>query len=112
MMKSPEPFRLDSKVRRWLEVDEPEESDDACEDHFSCWLEEKERGTEVVKVGSILLDEKVLKARFDCDPERCSPVRGRRRWRSCCTDVYVPLSPAEKRRLGHWRFLGGIFVAV
>jgi hypothetical protein len=111
MMKSSHSFRLDSKVRRWLEVDEPEETDEACEEHFECWLEEKERGTEVVKVGSILVDKKVLKARFDCVPERCSPVRGRRRWRSCCTDVYVPLSPAEKRRLGHWRKELGRYLA-
>ena len=98
-MKRSGTFRLDSKVRRWLGVEEPEEADQASEDHFECWLEEKERGTEVVEVGKILVDEKVLKARFDCVPERCSPARGRRSRRSCCTDVYVPLSPAEKHRL-------------
>jgi hypothetical protein len=107
MTKSSLPFRLDSKVRRWLEVDEPEEADDACEDHFECWLEEKEGGEGVLKVGSILVDRSVLYTHFDCIPERCAPVRGRRRWRSCCTDVYVPLSPAEKRRLaGRRRELG------
>jgi len=108
MMKRPIPFRLDSKVRRWLEVDEPEEDDESCESHFDGWLEKKEAGEGVFNVGSILVDEQVLKTRFDCVPERCSPVRGRRRWRSCCTDVYVPLTPAEKRRLGHWKKeLGG-----
>lgn len=103
MMRSPFPFRLDSKVRRWLDVDEPEDTDDACESHFDCWLHKKESGEGVVEVGSILVDEKVIKAKFDCIPERCSPVRGHRRWRSCCTDVYVPLSPAEKRRLAGMR---------
>lgn len=97
--KRPIPFRLDPKVRRWLEIDEPEEPDDSCEDHFECWLEKKEGGEGVVEVGSILVDQLVLHTRFDCVPERCAPVRGHRRWRSCCTDVYVPLTLAEKRRL-------------
>ena len=90
-------------MRRWLGVDDPVDDGESCEDHFDCWLEEKEGGTGVVKVGRILVDEKVLKARFDCVPERCSPIRGRRNWRSCCTDVYVTLTPAEKRRLARRR---------
>ena len=95
----PKAFRLDSKVRRWLEADEPEDNDDSCEDHFDCWLLKKESGEGVVEVGTILVDHSVLNTRFDCVPDRCAPVRGHRRWRSCCTDVYVPLTVAEKRRL-------------
>ena len=92
-------YRLDSDVRHWLDLDEPGESDADCEDYFDCWLERKESGEGIVEVGSILVDEKVLKTHFACVPERCSPVRGRRNWRSCCTDVYVPLSSDEKHRL-------------
>jgi hypothetical protein len=96
-------FRLDAKVRRWLEADEPEDADESCEEHFRRWLERKETGEEVVEVGSVRVDRSVLRTRFDCVPERCAPVRGRRRWRSCCTDVYVPLTVAEKRRLSGMR---------
>jgi hypothetical protein len=96
--KRPKTFRLNSKVRRWLQVEEPEDADDSCEDYFDRWLEQKENGKGVVEVGSILVDQSVLIARFDCVPERCAPARGRRR-RSCCADVYVPLTVAEKRRL-------------
>ncbi len=95
----PRNYRLDSKVRRWLEADEPDDTDSSGQKHFERWLRKKERGEDVVEVGSILVDRSVLSTRFDCVPDRCAPVRGHRRWRSCCTDVYVPLTVAEKRRL-------------
>jgi hypothetical protein len=96
-------YRLDSDVRHWLDLDEPEETGAAGGDQFDCWLERKESGEGIVEVGSILVDEKVLTTHFACVPERCSPVRGRRNWRSCCTDVYVTLSSDEKRRLARMR---------
>ena len=98
-VKRPKTFRLDAKVRRWVEGDMPDDDDESCEKHFERWLKKKESGEGVVEVGNILVDHSVLSTRFDCVPDRCAPVRGHRRWRSCCTDVDVPITLAEKRRL-------------
>jgi len=89
-------FRLNSSVRRWLEA----EASGGI--RLEGWLEEKGNQKGVLDVGSILVDGKVMNARFDCVAERCSPVRGRRNWRSCCEDFHVPLSADEKDRLEHW----------
>ena len=89
-------FSLNSKVRQWLETGA---SGDI---RLEGWLEGKGDKAGILEVGSILVDEKVLKKRFDCVPERCSPVRGRRKWRCCCEDFHVPLSAGEKDRLARW----------
>jgi len=88
---------MNSDVRRWLEA----EASGGI--RLEGWLEEKGNQEGVLEVGPVLVDRKVLKTRFDCVPERCSPVRGRRNWRCCCEDFHVPLSADEKDRLARKR---------
>lgn len=54
---------------------------------------------EIVVIGKVLVDRRVLTQRFACVSSRCAPRSNRGAWRSCCADIDLMLTPAEARRL-------------
>jgi hypothetical protein len=89
-------FTLNPLARGWLRAgdDEPGSGDG-----WDTWLLRRMAHGRIADVGGVLVDEAVLEQRFACVPERCAPAKGRGPARSCCADVAVPLTNAERRRL-------------
>jgi hypothetical protein len=89
---------LNPLVARWLTAEAPAAEQGEPPD-WDVWLLRRMSQGQVVDVGGVLVDRAVLRQRFACVSERCSPGPGRGSSRSCCADVFVPLSKAEDRRL-------------
>ena len=107
-------FCLSPSVRRWLVADDPEDCEVSSQEHYDRWVAPRERGEKIIQLGSVLVDEVVLHTRFDCVADRCKPGakskstrpgtrKVGRKWCSCCVDVFVPVTVAERRRLGRMR---------
>jgi hypothetical protein len=91
-------FRLDRRIARWLNAESPE-SNLADAPDWDLWLLRRMSQGQILDVGGVLVDRAVLRQRFACVSQRCSPGQDRGRSRSCCADVLVPLSKAEDRAL-------------
>lgn len=91
-------FRLNPLVSRWLRA-EPHESDLGTHPDWDTWLLRQMAQGEVFLVGDVMVDRAVLRQRFACVSDRCAPGPDRGHYRSCCADVFLPLSRGEDRRL-------------
>jgi hypothetical protein len=91
-------FHLNPLVARWLRAEAPESTEVVPPD-WDAWLLRRMSEDEVLLVGDVLVDRAVLRQRFACVSHRCAPSAERDGERSCCADVFVPLSRAEDRRL-------------
>jgi len=99
-------FALRPEVARWLDANDDDDAE--ADAFFDDWLEEVEDDPRLLTAGKVKVDPAVLHTRFACVPERCAPWNERGRMRSCCADIFVPLTPAERRRLRrHRRLLAG-----
>lgn len=96
-------FALRPELARWLDATEDDSAE--ADAFFDDWLEGIEDDPELLVTGKVKVDPAVLRTRFACVPERCAPWTGRGRLRSCCADIYVPLTPVEVRRLHRRRRL-------
>ncbi len=94
--------QLDPRVRRWLNTPDPDEDDDS-DEHYDRWLLRRMSADQIMEVGGVQVDRALLDSRFACVPERCSPAVDRGSCRSCCADLTVYLTPAERARLGRHR---------
>ena len=97
--------QLDPRVRRWLNTPDPDQDDedDDSDDHYDRWLQKRKSAGQIMEVGGVLVDRILLSSRFACLPWRCSPAVDRGAYRSCCADLTVYLTPAERARLGKHR---------
>lgn len=96
-------WRLLRHLQLWVDADDDEDDEEA-DAFFESWSDRKEKGEGVVEMSRhVLVDESVFRARFLCIPEKCSPGLGQGKWRCCCSDIFVPLTVAERRRLGNRR---------
>ncbi len=92
--------RLEPRVRRWLHTPDPGPEDgEAADRHFDRWLLRLMAEGELLEVGGVKVDRALCKLRFRCVPGRCSPEVERGALRSCCADLTVYLTPAERGRL-------------
>ncbi|HUU02448.1 MAG TPA: hypothetical protein VM425_13480 [Myxococcota bacterium] len=96
-------WKIDQEVKKWLAADEEGESNKVAEYRFDHWLDDVLESPKLVRLGRVLVDPSVMRARFICVPERCAPWSERGRHKSCCADIYVPVTPAERRRLSERR---------
>jgi hypothetical protein len=105
--------RFEPRVKRWLATPDPGPADGQEADRFfERWLLGRMADGDVLDVGGVMLDRLVLTARFACVPERCSPAVKRGGMRSCCADLTVYLTPAERTRLrGRGRALSAYLTA-
>jgi hypothetical protein len=101
-MKTTE-WKIDPSVKKWLAVDDECEPDNTLEQRFDRWLDGVLEDPCLVRLGRVLVDPAVMCSRFSCVPERCAPWSERGRYKSCCADIYVPVTPAERRRLSKKR---------
>jgi len=97
--------KFDPVVRRWLNTPDPDDYDeDNDEDeHYDRWLLKRMSEDQLVDVGGVLVDKALFTARFKCVPERCSPAIDRGHYRSCCADLTVFLTAAERDRMASYR---------
>lgn len=96
-------FRLEQRARAWLREGGQEQDVELHDDPIQKWVLRKMNRGEILHVHGIMVDSVLLDARFACVPARCSPAVVRGRYRSCCADLSVTLSPTEKGRLLHRR---------
>jgi hypothetical protein len=92
-------FRLNPLAARWLRAEAPPTSDQGGPPDWDAWLLRRMSDGDVLDVGGVFVDRAVLGRRFSCVSDRCAPGPDRGNFRSCCADVFVPLSRAEDRRL-------------
>jgi Fe-S-cluster containining protein len=92
-------YKLASNVKNWLAYDEPDDCEEEADGFFDNWLEKTEARDDLIVIDKILVDPGVLKAHFDCVPERCAPWAARGRFRSCCADIYVSIGKKEIAKL-------------
>lgn len=98
--------RLDPRVRRWLRTPDPDDEyddDDDSDAHFDRWLLRRMRDDQLLDVGGVLIDRYLFEARYACVPDRCSPAVERGKYRSCCSDLTVFLTRAERDRMARHR---------
>jgi hypothetical protein len=92
--------QLDPRVKRWLNTPDPEGyEDDTNDDLFERWLLKSMATDRIADVGGVMVDKRLLTSTFACVPERCSPATDRGRFRSCCADLTVFVTRAERARL-------------
>jgi hypothetical protein len=99
---------MNPKVRRWLHSpnSDCEEPDSEIDEYFNRWMLSLMTANAILDVGGVLVDRSVLTTNFSCVPDRCIGGSERRRWRSCCADLDLPLTAGERFRLKrHKRFL-------
>lgn len=92
-------FELSCNYDRWLKAPECGKPDIEAERAFARWILGLMAKKQIRRVGPVFVDEAVLDARFSCVPERCAPGPGRGRFRSCCADIDLVLTPAERKSL-------------
>lgn len=92
------PRKPNPVVTRWLRA-ECEGGDEQAGPDWETWLLRRMNAGAILDIDGLFVDRAVVEQRFACVPERCAPGPGRGRWRSCCADAEVTLSPAELRRL-------------
>jgi len=92
-------WQLNALVAGWLGSDAVQEGPIAELPAWDTWLWKRMLNDEIVVVGKVLVDRRVLTQRFACVSSRCAPGRPRGAWRSCCADIDLNLSPAEATRL-------------
>jgi len=104
-------FRLTSGLKQWLANEDPLEMSaqdapsPAFDDVYERWYLSLAAHDRLLCVGPVLVDARILEARFACLPGRCAPGSDRGAFRCCCADIDLPLSRAEQRRLsgvGPW----------
>ncbi|MGI5863057.1 MAG: hypothetical protein ACOX6T_13480 [Myxococcales bacterium] len=96
--------RLNPTVARWLRA-EHEGADSEAGTDWEAWLLRRMNAGAIAVIDGVFVDRAVAEQRFACVPERCAPGRGRGKWRSCCADAEVALSPGELRRLRRHEWL-------
>lgn len=94
---------MDSTVREWLCAPDEEEGDESADRAFRRWLLSRMSANAILQAGPVLVDRAVLETRFACLSERCVPGPDRGQMRSCCADLALPLTPAERKRLSAQR---------
>ncbi len=96
---------FDPTVKRWLNTPDPDDYDEDGEedDHYDRWLLKRMSKDQLVDVGGVLVDRALFTARFKCVPELCSPAVDRGHYRSCCADLTVFLTGAERNRMARYR---------
>jgi hypothetical protein len=92
-------FRLERRALEWLREGGQNEDADPCDNAIQEWVLRKMSRRDILDVHGVMVDRALLDARFACVPGRCSPAVIRGRYRSCCADLSVTLSPTEKGRL-------------
>jgi hypothetical protein len=92
-------FRLERRALTWLHESWQEQDVEPRDDAIQEWVLRKMSHGDIFDVHGVMVDRALLDARFACVPERCSPAIARGRYRSCCADLSVILSPSEKSRL-------------
>ncbi|HSA23571.1 MAG TPA: hypothetical protein P5076_19075 [Myxococcota bacterium] len=91
---------FEPRVRRWLATPDPgPEDSEAADQFFERWLLGRMADGQVLEVGGVMVDRALLEVRFRCVPGRCSPAVERGKLRSCCADLTVYVTPAERGRL-------------
>ncbi len=56
----------------------------------------------IFEIGDILVDRSILNTTFLCTPDLCI-MPSRKKWRSCCADLDLPLTAGERFRLRKFR---------
>ncbi|NMB75345.1 MAG: DUF3109 family protein [Myxococcales bacterium] len=92
-------FELSRNFNQWLKAPDPGPPDIEVDRAFARWILGLMAREQIRRVGPVFVDAAVLKTRFACVPERCAPGPGRGRFRSCCADIDLLLTPAERKPL-------------
>jgi hypothetical protein len=92
-------FRLERRALEWLREGGQDEDAEPYDNCIQEWVLRKMSRGDILDVQGVMVDRALLDARFACVPARCSPAVARGRYRSCCADLSVTLSPTEKGRL-------------